>query len=315
MTRRSLFALPALLSVAALTLASKPAQAWGPYGHAIVADIAQSRLTPQAASAVTQLLALEHHQSLDQVASWPDTIGHVPPEKGGLPQTLPWHYVDTDASFATYDKARDCGNDICVTEKLPEMEHVLADPNAAPEARLAALKWVVHLVGDLHQPLHAAERDHDKGGNMVKVSYFGQDRNGHENLHSLWDEGIMDHERHLVVGPHYTIDFAKAREEADRLNSQITPGQAAFWSGALSPDTMHEAVVQWTDESHGLARSIAYGALPGGNRKDLGAAYTDVAFPVIETRLQQAGVRLADVLNTALSAPVSAMGAPSSVTP
>lgn len=301
MTRRSLCAFSALLSAAALTIGSSHALAWGPYGHAIVADIAQSRLTPQAQDEVTRLLALEHHQTLDQVASWPDTIGHVPPEKGGLPQTLPWHYVDTDAQFATYDKARDCGDDICVTEKLPEMEKVLADPKATPQARLTALKWVVHLMGDLHQPLHAAERDHDKGGNMVKVSYFGQERQGHENLHSLWDEGIMDHERHLVVGPHYSIDFAKAREEADRLNAQITPGQAAFWAGALAPATMHDAVVQWTDESHGLARSVAYGALPDGKTKDLGEAYTAIAFPVIETRLQQAGVRLADVLNTALT--------------
>jgi len=311
MTRRSLLAFSVLLSAAALAMPAKPAQAWGPYGHAIVADIAQSRLTPEAASAVTQLLALEHHQTLDQVASWPDTIGHVPADKGGLPQTLPWHYVDTDAAFPTYEKARDCGNDICVTEKLPEMEKILADPKATPEARLAALKWVVHLVGDLHQPLHAAERDHDKGGNMVKVSYFGQDRNGHENLHSLWDEGIMDHERHLVVGPHYTIDFAKAHEEADRLNAQITPGQAAYWSAALSGDTMHDHVVAWTDESHGLARSIAYGALPAGKeRKDLGEAYTAIAFPVIETRLQQAGVRLADVLNVALSTSVTAPATP-----
>lgn len=303
MTRRSLCAISALVFAAALTLGAHRAEAWGPYGHAIVADIAQSRLTPQAQAEVTKLLALEHHQTLDQVASWPDTIGHVPPEKGGMPQTLRWHYVDTEAKFATYDRMRDCGDDICVTEKLPEMEKRLSDPAATPEDRLTALKWVVHLVGDLHQPLHAAERDHDKGGNMVRVSYFGQDRQGHENLHSLWDEGIMDHERHLVVGPHYSIDFAKAREEADRLNAAITPGQAAFWSGSLSASTMHDSVVQWTDESHGLARSIAYGALPPGKTKDLGAAYTSIAFPVIETRLQQAGVRLADVLNTALGTP------------
>ncbi|WP_279379578.1 S1/P1 nuclease [Asaia prunellae] len=224
-------------------------------------------------------------------------------DKGGLPQTLPWHYVDTDTKFSTYEKMRDCGNDLCVTEKLPEMEKVLADPKAAPADRLVALKWIVHLAGDLHQPLHAAERDHDLGGNKVKVSYFGQDRNGHENLHSLWDEGIMNHERHLVVGPHYSIDFARAREEADRLNAGITPGQAAFWTDDLSIGTVHDSVVKWTDESHALARGVAYGALPEGRKKDLGEAYTATTLPVIETRLQQAGVRLAALLNTALSTP------------
>ncbi|NVN43626.1 nuclease [Asaia siamensis] len=303
MIRRSLCAVSALFTVTLVTSFSGQALAWGPYGHAIVADIAQSRLTPQATSAVTRLLALENHQTLAQVASWPDTIGHVPKDKGGLPQTLPWHYVDTDAKFATYDLARDCGNDICVTEKLPEMEKILADPKAAAADRLVALKWIVHLAGDLHQPLHAAERDHDKGGNMVKVSYFGQNRDGHENLHSLWDEGIMDHERHLVVGPHYSIDFTRAREEADRLNAQITPGQAAFWTGDFSAGTVHDSVVKWTDESHALARDVAYGALPAGRKKDLGEAYTAIAFPVIETRLQQAGVRLADLINTAFPTP------------
>lgn len=303
MIRRSFCAASALFTVSLGMALPGQALAWGPYGHAIVADIAQSRLSPQATTEVTRLLALENHQTLDQVASWPDTIGHVSPEKGGLPQTLPWHYVDTDTTFATYAKPRDCGNDLCVTEKLPEMEKVLADPHAPSAERLVALKWIVHLAGDLHQPLHAAERDHDKGGNAVKVSYFGQDRNGHENLHSLWDEGIMNHERHLVVGPHYTIDFVRARAEADRLNAQITPGQADFWSGALSADTVHDSVVKWTDESHALARDVVYGALPSGKKKALGEAYTAVALPVIETRLQQAGVRLADLLNTALAAP------------
>ncbi|GBQ12321.1 S1/P1 nuclease [Swaminathania salitolerans] len=316
-SRRLSGAFMALSSIGLLAMTPREAFAWGPYGHAIVADIAQSRLSPEATHSVQALLALEHYRTLDRVASWPDTIGHVPVAKGGLPQTLPWHYVDTDVAFSTYDKARDCADDICVTEKLPEMAHVLADRSAPEAKRLAALKWIVHLAGDLHQPLHAAERDHDKGGNAVKVSFFGDDRNGHENLHSLWDEGIMDRARHLVVGPHYTIDFARARAEAERLDAQITPGQAAYWSSGLTEDpgrgAVRDAVVTWTNESHGLARTVAYGLLPEGAGSDgagsqgrelsLGETYSDRTLPVIETRLEQAGVRLAALLNRVFSKP------------
>ncbi|WP_236622924.1 S1/P1 nuclease [Kozakia baliensis] len=287
---------------------SPQARAWGPYGHAIVADIAQDRLTPQAAQQAAALLALEGHQTLDQVASWPDAIAHVPKAKGGLPETLPWHYVDIDVTQPTYEGAKDCGEKGCVTEKLPEMERLLADPTAPAEKRLVALKWVVHLVGDLHQPLHAAERDKDLGGNKVKLTYFGDNDNGHMNLHSLWDEGVLDREANLQVGPHYSIDFGKARHEAETLNSQITPGQAQLWASDVVVGRERDAAVAWTNESHALARAVAYGALPSHwHGEDIGESYTDIAWPVIQVRLEQAGVRLAAVLNNAFSqtAPIS----------
>ena len=291
---------PAALACVSGLFSIPQAHAWGPYGHAIVADIAQDRLTPEAAKAVQALLALEGHQTLDQVASWPDTIGHVPKKKGGLPQTLVWHYVDTDVANPAYERERDCADGNCVVEKLPELEKQLADRSATPQQRLDALKWVVHLVGDLHQPLHAAERDHDKGGNAIRLSYYGETENGHMNLHALWDEGVLDRQASLVVGPHYTIDFTKARAEANQLASTITADETTYWVADLSGGDLYHAVVDWTDESHSLARSIAYGALPETKAADIRDAYTSIAWPVIQLRLQQAGVRLAAVLNTAL---------------
>jgi len=287
-----------LPTLAAFLCATPAAHAWGPYGHAIIADIAQDHLTPAATQQTTALLALEGHQTLDQVASWPDAAAHIPKSQGGIPETLPWHYVDIDTSHPTYDATRDCPNDNCVTEKLPQMIATLSNPNAPPQARLLALKWVVHQVGDLHQPLHAAEHAHDKGGNTVRISYFGDTQEGHLNLHSLWDEGILDRQASLVVGPHYSIDFTKARVEANTLNAQITPGQAAAWTTGYTPTQPHQAVVNWTNESHTLARTIAYGALPP--RHDIAQSYTDIAWPVIQTRLEQAGIRLAAILNAAL---------------
>lgn len=285
----------------ALLAGVQDARAWGPYGHAIVADIAQDRLTPAAASAVRELLAQEGHQTLDQVASWPDTIGHVPKKKGGLPDTLVWHYVDTDVSQPAYDRDRDCPDGNCIVEKLPELEKQLADRSATPQQRLDALKWVVHLMGDLHQPLHAAERAHDKGGNAVRLSYYGDTKNGHMNLHSLWDEGVLDHQASLVVGPHYTINFDKARAEATRLSTSITADETAYWVSDLSTDDVRHAIIDWANESHGLARSISYAALSQIKGADIQDGYTNIAWPVIELRLQQAGIRLAAVLNAALA--------------
>ncbi|MBF0887361.1 MULTISPECIES: S1/P1 nuclease [Gluconobacter] len=280
---------------------SSSAFAWGPYGHAIVADIAQERLTPQASKAAAALLELENHQTLDQVASWPDTIGHVPKKKGGAPETLKWHYVDIDVSHPAYDQARDCSDHACVVEKLPEEIRILADTHASPQDRLVALKWVVHLMGDIHQPLHAAERNKDMGGNAIHLTYFGNNANGHMNLHSLWDEGVIDHEADLHVGPFYSIDPARAKQEADRLGALITPDEAQYWVQDLAAGNVHDATVNWADESHSLARSVAYGALPANKGADVGKAYTELTWPIMQLRLEQAGVRLAAVLNSALS--------------
>ncbi|NHN85923.1 nuclease [Acetobacter musti] len=277
-----------------------PACAWGPNGHAIVADIAQAHLTLSTLAAAKTLLAAEGHDSLDQVASWPDTIGHIPKNKGGAPETLAWHYVDIDAADPAYDQSRDCPDTNCVTEKLPEQERILADRSAPVAQRLAALKWVVHLVGDVHQPLHAAERDHDKGGNTVKLTYFGNSLNGHMNLHSLWDEGIIDHATGLTVGPHYTIDFGAAQNEAKKLDKDITDDEIAYWTADLTTGDDRKAAIDWVDESHSLARTVAYGALPHLRGSELGDDYATLAWPVARLRLEQAGIRLAAVLNASL---------------
>ncbi|MBB6249530.1 S1/P1 nuclease [Nitrospirillum iridis] len=300
-------AVAALLSTTVLALTAGPALAWGPNGHAIVGDIAQDRLTPKAKAAVDRLLSLEGHHTLDEVASWPDTVGHLPADKGGLPDTLLWHYVDVPTQAPAYDAARDCAGDNCVIARLPEQVRLMADVKAAPEARLAALKWVVHLVGDLHQPLHAAERDHDKGGNDVKVRYFGDDRNGHLNLHSVWDGSIVDRELGLAVNKDYSIDLAKAKAAAAILEPNITAYDGKAWLPKGPAKTglkgLDQAVLAWGEESHGLARDVTYGQLPAPESDGvigLAQGYETTTWPLVRMRLEMAGVRLAWVVNQAL---------------
>lgn len=278
----------------AITLAvSAPlAMAWGPEGHAIVADIAQAHLDPAAAAQVESLLKLEGLDRLDQISSWADAHRKEMPGSGG------WHYVDIPLRAPAYDAARDCAQGKCVVDKLEQSTRVLADRSAAPAARLEALKWVVHLVGDIHQPLHAVDND-DKGGNTVQVQFFGIGT----NLHSVWDGRVIEHALNLKLGPNYSIDHAAVQTDAMQMDATITPAQRAEWAPRGSLATLDGRVVAWANESHQIARNVAYTDIAKPSGAAWSQRYQAKAWPVIQTRLKQGGVRLAEVLDEALGAP------------
>lgn len=279
-----------LVSFAVLLLAAPSAFAWGPEGHAIVADIAQAHLTPAASAQVRKLLALEGDSHLDQISSWADAIRREQPATGS------WHYVDIPLRDTRYRASRDCHDDDCVVARIPYFTHILADRSAAPAKRLEALKWVVHLVGDIHQPLHA-EDNHDKGGNEVKLDYFGR----HTNLHRIWDSAIIEHALKVHVNRDYSFDHAVMRARAKRLDTGITPAERLAWAPRRLADLPADSV-KWAEESHQLARTVAYADLPPASRRTHGWSqrYQAKAWPAVRERLQRAGVRLAAVLNQAL---------------
>jgi hypothetical protein len=128
-----------------VVLGVDPARAWGPEGHAIVAEIAEARLTETARAQVAQILSPEGHQHLDQVASWADDYWQSHPETGS------WHFVDIPLSAQGYDANRDCPGGNCVAEQIQRWAAVLGDASALPADRLTGVKYVVHLVGDIHQ--------------------------------------------------------------------------------------------------------------------------------------------------------------------
>lgn len=284
-----MFSLPRrLLACLLLLLVTPAALAWGPEGHAIIADIAQRHLTPAAARTVERLLALEGAHGLDQISSWADDIRKAHPETG------PWHYVDIPLRAPVYVAGRDCSQGQCIVVKLPHYIQVLADRSASPQARLEALKWVVHLTGDIHQPLHNADHD-DKGGNDVKLVYFGQ----MTNLHRMWDTNILERATGLRMGPNYSFDHAATRDVAVHLDEAITPAQRHEWAPAVPLDDAALAT-QWADSAHALARGVAYGDLPERRVGDWAATYQAQSWPVIRRQLEKAGVRLAAVLNASL---------------
>ncbi|MDN5925387.1 MAG: S1/P1 nuclease, partial [Xanthomonadales bacterium] len=266
------------------------ALAWGPEGHAMIADMGEAHLTPAAAAIVHQLLQLEGDKHLDDISSWADA------NRKKMRGTGRWHYVDIPLHADAYDAARDCRHDDCVVAKLVSFTRVLGDTTASPAQRLLALKWVVHLVGDIHQPLHAEDND-DKGGNTVQLNYFGKGT----NLHAIWDSYIIEHAFDLHLGPNYSFNHALVRRDALKLNAKITPQQRAQWAAPDLTSHLQSTVIAWANQSHALARDVAYADVPAKRKPGWAEAYQQKTWPVVQTQLERGGVRLAALLNQTLT--------------
>lgn len=276
------------------------AQAWGVVGHTTIGILAEQQLTPTARRAVESLLALEDHQHLSEVAVWADEWRATHPETG------PWHYLDIPISETHYDPTRDCPKDECIIPKINEFVAILQDATKPAQDRLIALKYVVHFVGDIHQPLHAGE-NHDKGGNGISVKYDGQIASGAGKykltLHGVWDTTFIDRKAHFTEGPGMTQESLGTASEDLAKTLRTAIRQDPQWTATgLDP-------VLWAVESHDLARDVAYAGIvgPGAASPDpndviaLDQAYADRAWPVIERQLVKAGARLANTLNKALT--------------
>jgi hypothetical protein len=279
----------AILAAAALASGAAPAYAWGPEGHAIIAEIAEARLTPPALAMVQELLKPEGHEHLDEISSWADAWYHQ-----DHPETGPWHYVNIPLEARGYAADRDCAGGNCVVVKLQHFAAMLGDRNASAEERAQALKFVVHFIGDIHQPLHCANRD-DQGGNAVKLSYLGNDT----NLHAVWDLGIIEAALGVQLGPNYAPDLAATQAEAERLRGAIAAADAQRWAPAGLAAGLDRVSVGWADEAHGIAAGV-YRDLPAQRDDGWDAEYQRTEWPVVERQLQRAGVRLAELLNEVL---------------
>jgi hypothetical protein len=244
-----------------------PALAWGPEGHRAVAIIAEKNLKPGTLVAIRALLG--PYDTLAAESVWADDIREEHPETG------PWHYIDIPLSASRLDMARDCREANCVVGKIQEFESVLKNKSADPASRRDALKFLIHFVGDLHQPLHC-EDNGDKGGNTIQVIFFGQPM----NLHSVWDGGILRREK--LFGLKLATD----------LESRITSNEKAAWT--------HGTMADWAMEGHTLAVQVAYGKLPHEATPSLGEEYFNAALPIVDLQIEKAGIRLAALLNQAL---------------
>ena len=284
-TRRPLRRRLLRLSAAfALLLAVPLASGWARLGHALVGELAQRHLTPAARAEVDRLLAGEPDPTLAGVASWADDLRNTDPPR--FKATSKWHYINAKGGGCDFDEARDCAGGGCVVSAIRAQLAVLGDRTQPIEARRDALKFVVHFVGDAHQPMHAGDRT-DAGGNGYQISLRtdlepeAYARNKYAdgvmgtNLHSVWDYYVLG-ENGLSL-PQY----------AQELDARPWPPQPA------SPDS---TPMGWAKESCRLIE--ARGLYPPGHKLD--RAYGDAMRPLAEQRIEQAAWRLATLLNRAL---------------
>jgi hypothetical protein len=263
------------------------ANAWGPEGHAIVADIAEKNLSTNAQTQVSRLLALEKHTHLDEIASWADQTRNA--------TTAPWHFVDIPLDESHFQAERDCPNQACVVAKISQFAKQLADNSLDNPTREVALKWLVHFVGDIHQPLHA-EDDNDRGGNDVKLRYF----NKTSNLHRIWDSAILENALDLKLGKNFSFDHQKVSLAAEQLNNQISTQQRSLWQISDLLANIDQTSIAWAEEAHLLAPQ-AYQQLPADlNSNAWSDSYEQDEWPIVQQQLQKAGLRLAELLNEAL---------------
>jgi hypothetical protein len=261
-----------------LTLISASSFAWGPEGHRIIGDIAETRLTPTARLRVKKLLGSD---DLAAVAVWADEI------KGERPETYGWHFVDIPNDASGFSESRDCyrpdekhaytlqDHHNCVVDRIAMFKRVLADRTAPRQERIEALKFLVHFVGDVHQPMHAMGEA--RGGNDIHVSEFGSTQCGRYacNLHFAWDTGLIEH-----------AGISEKRYVA-RLNELIASRKLTVHAGGTS--------AEWANESFFLAKKVG---LNDGGAVDETYFETDIG--IVNRRLALAGIRLARMINQAL---------------
>lgn len=251
-----------LLSV--LVVLSPIAGAWGATGHRVTGALAEGWLSPQARAGVALILGSE---DLARASTWADEM-RSDPSPFWQHTASPWHYV-TVPPGRTYAETAAPEEGDAVTA-LRRFERTLRDPDASLEARRLALRFAVHLIGDLHQPLHAGNGS-DRGGNDLRVTWFGE----RSNLHRVWDSQMIDRER--LSYSEWTAWLARA----------VTPEQLAAWSD--------------TDPQVWIAESTALRDRLYPESDALSWEYGFSHLPTVRQRLSQAGVRIAVWLDAVFS--------------
>ena len=267
--------IPSLMLALLLTAGSE--FGWGGDGHKVVAEIAAAHLTPEARAGVQELLG--PGVSMADVSSWADRVRRERKE------TAPWHYVNypIELDEPDFDVMKEPGGNVAWA--VQEMTRRVQDTALPEKEREEALKFLIHLAGDLHQPLHAGTGD-DAGGNGVDIVWNGEKT----NLHKAWDGKIIESRKMFTS---QIIDEISAKLTAEGMDS-----------------TQRGGPYDWMVESHVYARDVAYANMekfgtPAEEGPELSGAYANAAWPIVERRLAEAGLRLAMILNHIYAEPAA----------
>lgn len=299
--------LPATAALAAAL--ARGAAAWGVDGHATVATVADAFLSP----AVNQLLMADlGTESLAKAAIWADDFDHSP--EGKWSEAL--HYINYPGTTCTFDWQRDCANDFCNVGAIANYSKQVWDKNISPANRLVALQLVIHMVGDVHQPLHVASAD-DRGGNAIRISYDFSTNNAPRsgNLHAAWDDYILVQsitDLTPVRGLRGSPPFHNYKVLSDDLIKKLQgewSGNATTWkstvAAAKSDETqLRKGLSVVAGETASAGCDFAYRSTTGELIKSgdlLDEQYYTSRKPVVAVQLAKAGIRLTQILTDALA--------------
>ena len=246
------------------------AEAWGQLGHRVVGELAEHQLSTAARVEVGRLLAGEPEPTLAGVAYWADELRSTQTDLAR--RSSHWHYLNFPRGDCHYVPPRDCPDGQCVVAAINRNFLALSDHRRPDAERAEALKFLVHFVADVHQPLHAGFGD-DRGGNDYQLYFHGKA----SNLHSVWDSAVIE-QRHLPAS-----EYAQALSRLPPL--------------AFDPTRRSDRpAVEWAQESCRIVAAPDF--YPAKGR--LGNVYLKRNQAIAERRLRQAGARLADMINYAL---------------
>jgi DNA/RNA endonuclease YhcR with UshA esterase domain len=236
---------------------------WGQKGHQVVAKIAENHLSPKAKSEIVNLLG---DNSLADIATWADEVRNDPAYR----KTAPWHYLNLSLglNFTQFSETVNAQGGNNIYQATADARNTLLNANGTKEEKVEALKFLVHFVGDAHQPMHIS-RAEDKGGNSIQVRF---DDKG-TNLHSLWDSKLIDHQGESVT--EMTAKYDKA-----------TPAEIKQWQ--------QDQPMQWLFESYQISSKL-YAEVETSNKLD--EDYYSSHIGTVEKRIDQGGIRLAGLLN------------------
>lgn len=252
-----------LLLATAIILLCAQSWAWGREGHRIIAAVAEDHLDETTKVMVQSLIGNNH---LYSIAPWADEIRRERHETGG------WHYVNIPLG-SEYDASRDCAPPkSCVVEQIERTKKALTDMNVPREQRADALKFLVHFVGDVHQPMHAVGEA--AGGNGIHVAFLNSTRCGpYEcSLHGVWDTSAI---LHAGMKQEAYVQHEEELIKADKLDTQ-QGGTAAQWAN----EAVRLGKAAWTSDG-----------------TDLGDSYYQHEIKAVDRQMALAGLRLAKLLN------------------
>lgn len=245
---------------ASAAAATTPAFAWGQKGHDVTCSIAGRHLTKKAAKEVSRIF---EGKSMVYWANWMDNASHTPE----FSYTKTWHYKNIDADETYETAAQDPSGDV-ITAITAQME-ALRSGTLNPEAEAYALRMLIHMVGDLHCPMHVSHKS-DAGGNRWQVQFF----NSGKNLHSIWDTDLLESAHKWT--------YSEWTDQLDRVTKAEVKEMTA---GSLD---------DWGAQTYEIAKHI-YETTPVGTR--VSYDYVSESAPIIERQLLLGGLRLASILN------------------